>query len=55
MLGGLLRINLTTGVVSEEIMQATHMASISWGLRVPEQGGRLFMGSPWDDGVLMCP
>ena len=55
MLGGVLKIDLASGAVTQEAMQASQMASISWGLRVPEKGGRLFMGSPWDDGVLVCP
>ena len=52
MLGGVLRLNLTSGKVEVEAMQANLLASVSWGMRVK---GKLFMGSPWDDGVVVCP
>ena len=51
MLGGVLTIDLASGRAATEAMQATLLASVSWGMRV---AGKLFMGSPWDDGVLVC-
>lgn len=51
MVGGLLRLDLESGTVTQEVMQATLLASISWGMRV---AGKEVMGSPWDDGVLVC-
>ena len=51
MLSGVLRIDLASGAVHMEAMQASLLASISWGLRI---GGKLFFGSPWDDGVVVC-
>ena len=38
--------------VAVRLLQERQLASVSWSL---EHAGRLFMGSPWDDGVLVCP
>mmetsp|Transcript_45661 Transcript_45661/g.135050 ORF Transcript_45661/g.135050 Transcript_45661/m.135050 type:complete len:96 (+) Transcript_45661:141-428(+) len=49
---GALRIDLRTGTVSTQLLQYAQLASISWSHGI---GGKLFMGSPWDDGILVCP
>lgn len=51
MMGGVVRVDLGSGAMTTEVMQASHLASVSWGMRVR---GRLFFGSPWDDGVVVC-
>jgi hypothetical protein len=51
MASGVLSVNLSTGAVSTVALQSSYLASVAWGVRV---GGKLVMGSPWDDGVLVC-
>jgi len=52
MTSAVLRIDLATGEVGTRLMQGRHLAGISWGYSI---AGRLFMASPFDDGVLVCP
>ena len=49
---GALHIDLASGKVSAKLVQRRQLAAISWSHGV---GDRIFMGSPWDDGVLVCP
>mmetsp|Transcript_3630 Transcript_3630/g.8764 ORF Transcript_3630/g.8764 Transcript_3630/m.8764 type:complete len:224 (-) Transcript_3630:392-1063(-) len=49
---GAIHINLEDGKVTVKLLQQKQLASVSWSHRI---GQRLFMGSPWDDGVLVCP
>lgn len=48
---GALHIDLASGVITTRIVQSRYLASVSWSHEV---AGRIFMGSPWDDGVLVC-
>ena len=48
---GALHIDLASGAMTTRLLQSSHLASVSWSHQV---GGRLFLGSPWDDGVLVC-
>ena len=52
MASGVLHIDLETGAMDERLLQTRQLAAISWGREV---GAHLYMGSPWDDGVLVCP
>jgi len=49
---GALHIDLATGKVTTRLLQSGHLAAVSWSHLV---AGKLVMGSPWDDGVLVCP
>ena len=52
MFGGMRSFDLESGEATNDVLQHSYLASVSWGYRV---AGKLFMGSPWDDGVLVCP
>lgn len=49
---GVLHVDLKSGEAALRLLQHRELASVSWSHRV---GERWFMGSPWDDGVLVCP
>lgn len=49
---GALRFDLATGEAKVVGMQGRHLAGVSFSIPV---GDRLVMGSPFDDGVLVCP
>ena len=48
---GVLRVNLTSGALTTVALQASLLASSSWGIQTHR---KLLMGSPWDDGVVVC-
>mmetsp|Transcript_30087 Transcript_30087/g.60350 ORF Transcript_30087/g.60350 Transcript_30087/m.60350 type:complete len:281 (-) Transcript_30087:129-971(-) len=54
---GAVRIDLASGTVSTELMQGAQLAAISFYVRVGAEGegAKLVLGSPWDDGILVCP
>ena len=52
MISGALQIDLSSGHVATRVLQSKQIASISWSHGI---GDRIFMGSPWDDGILVCP
>ena len=52
MLSGSLHVDLVSGKVSTKLLQSKQLAAVSWSHGI---GSRIFMGSPWDDGVLVCP
>ena len=52
MTSGALHIDLASGSVTTRLWQSRQLASISWSHGI---GERIVMGSPWDDGVLVCP
>lgn len=49
---GAIHLDLASFQPTRQIMQSSWLAGVSWCNRVE---GMLFMGSPWDDGVLACP
>ena len=48
---GAMHVDLDSGEVSTRLVQSAHLASVSWAY---EAAGKVFMGSPWDDGILVC-
>ena len=42
---------ITSGAISTVALQASLLASTSWGIQTHR---KLLMGSPWDDGVVVC-